>query len=99
MNERNAENTDLSPGKRWLRFLVGLISLSLFAGFFASGYSPPGICGKVLRHNQEYGIDASPLLYSEVENMAELERGVQQLRRKARDAAQYDTTMQVESPR
>jgi hypothetical protein len=57
--------------------------LSLVAGFFASGYSPPGPCGDVLRHNQARDIDASPLFYSEVENMTELERGVMLLRRQA----------------
>ena len=75
-----SENNHLSRVKAWLRFLFGIIALTLFFGFFASGYSPPGICGEVLRHNQAHDIDASPLLYSEVENMSELEEGVRQLR-------------------
>jgi len=58
---------------RWLRFVLGLILLALFAGFFISGYSPPGVLGEVLRHNQANQIDASPLFYSEVEHMAQLE--------------------------
>lgn len=70
--------------KRWFSFLAGLILLSAFAGFFMSGYSPPGACGEVLRHNQACNIDASPLLYSEVEHMAQLERGVRQMRQAAR---------------
>ncbi|MCK4462543.1 MAG: hypothetical protein KAW46_12110 [candidate division Zixibacteria bacterium] len=36
----------------------------------------PGICGEVLRHNQSQDIDASPLFYTDVENMAELEEGL-----------------------
>ncbi len=69
---------------RWLRFCGGLIALALFAGFFASGYSPPGAFGEVLRHNQKCDIDASPLLYSEVEHMAELEAGVERQRDQAK---------------
>ena len=66
---------------KWLKFFVGLTILALAILFFGSGYSPPGVCGEVLRHNQACSIDASPLFYSEVENMADLERGVAELRR------------------
>ena len=69
---------------RLLRFAVGLICLAAFFGFFASGYSPPGILGEVLRHNQAYNINATPLLYSELENMPELEEGVRLMRIAAR---------------
>lgn len=72
------KNNDLL--KRWLRFLAGLIFLALMVLFFSSGLAPPGIFGEVLRHNQACSIDASPLFYSEVENMAELEEGVRELR-------------------
>ena len=73
-----------STAARWLRFLAGLVALALFAAFFASGYAPPGVLGEVLRHNQVNEIDASPLLYSEVEHMAELEAGVKRQRDQAR---------------
>jgi hypothetical protein len=63
----------------WVRFLVGLIVLGSCIAFFASGYTPPGVLGEVLRHNQQHDIDASPLFYSEVENMQELETGVAEL--------------------
>jgi hypothetical protein len=63
--------------------VAGLVLMFLVVGFFASGYSPPGPCGDVLRHNQARDIDASPLFYSEVENMTELEKGVMLLRRQA----------------
>ena len=66
--------------KRWCKFVAGLAILTLMIAFFSSGYSPPGILGEVLRHNQEFDIDASPLFYSEVENMAELENGIRELR-------------------
>jgi len=74
----NEENKTLLL--RWARFFVGLAILGLVFAFFSSGYSPPGVLGEVLRHNQENYIDASPLFYSEVENMAELEEGVRLLR-------------------
>ena len=75
----------LSRAEAWLRFLIGLMILAVFFGFFASGYSPLGICGEVLRHNQAEEIDASPLFYSEVENMMDLEEGVRQLRMQAKE--------------
>jgi hypothetical protein len=52
--------------------------------FFSSGVTPPGISGEVLRHNQKHDIDASPLFYSEVENMSEYERGVAEMRERAK---------------
>jgi len=73
---------DKSTLTAWSEFLLGLVLLTLMVLFFASGYTPPGICGKVLRHNQEYNIDASPLWYMDVENMSELEDGVQELRKR-----------------
>ena len=63
----------------WIKFIVGLAGLSMFFGFFASGYSFPGIFGEVLRHNQKYAIDASPLFYTEVDNMSVLEDGLEDL--------------------
>jgi hypothetical protein len=63
------------PGIGVLRFIAGLSMLAGFIWFFASGYSFPGVFGEVLRHNQSYNIDASPLFYSEVEHMSALEEG------------------------
>jgi hypothetical protein len=68
---------------KWLKFIAGLVALTLVAGFFASGWAPPGICGEVLRHNQTCDIDASPLFYSEVEQMAEYEDAVRLMREQA----------------
>ena len=73
------DKADKSFFNRWFRFVIGLAIIAALFGFFSSGYSPPGVFGEVLRHNQAVGIDASPLFYSEVENMAELEDGVQEL--------------------
>ena len=75
---------------RVARFLLGLVLLSTIIIFFASGLFPPGISGEVLRHNKANDIDASPLLYSEVENMAELEESVRILREKAITSCQPD---------
>jgi len=75
---------------RWGRFAAGLTMLAAFAGFFMSGYAPPGVCGEVLRHNQACEIDASPLIYTDVEHMPSLEQGVQLMREAAgqREAAE-----------
>ena len=71
---------------RWVKFIVGLALLALAIIFFSSGYSPPGVLGEVLRHNQACSIDASPLFYSEVENMIDLEKGVAELRQQKRNS-------------
>ena len=63
--------SSLWKNEDWLVVWFGLILISAMIGFFSSGYSPPGIFGEVLRHNQEEKIDSSPLIYSEVENMAD----------------------------
>ena len=70
MTEKTAT---IGAAKRWIRFLIGVLLLASCVGFFASGYSPPGIFGEVLRHNQQHDIDASPLFYTEVEHMHDLE--------------------------
>ncbi len=69
---------------RWLKFVVGIFILAGMICFFSSGYAPPGVFGKVLRHNQEYKIDASPFFYGDVENMAEYEEGVRLMRERAK---------------
>jgi len=65
------------------RFAIGLAGLIVFFLVIASGATPPGFTGEVLRHNRANNIDASPLFYSEVEHMAELEWGVRLMRQQA----------------
>lgn len=79
MHVHNASNKKETRPRAWLKFGVGLVVLSAPVTFFVSGYTPPGIFGEVLRHNQAHDIDASPLFYTEVENMPELEQGVKEL--------------------
>lgn len=79
----NRLRTRSNVWRRLSRFAVGLCALIAFAGVFASGLTPPGPLGEVLRHNQDNDIDASPLIYSDVEHMAQLEAGVKQLREAA----------------
>jgi hypothetical protein len=70
-------SSSLSLPARCLRLAVGLVLLALVVGFFASGYAPRGPLGEVRRDNQGVRIDdASPLFYTEVENMQELEAGL-----------------------
>lgn len=80
--------TDKTLKSRVARFVVGLVLLAAFYSIFASGYTPPGIAGEVLRHNRECDIDASPLWYMEVENMQEIERAVQTMRDLAKSELQ-----------
>ena len=68
---------------RIIKFVIGLGLLSGLIIFFASGYTPPGICGEVIRHNQQLDLDASPLFYGDVENIWELVEGAERLRIKS----------------
>ena len=69
--------------KDWLKLFTGILLLAIVFAFFSSGLTPPGVFGEVLRHNQKQNIDASPLFYSEVDNMSQLEQGVRELREDA----------------
>jgi len=72
-----------SLARRLVKFLGGLVVLAAMVLFFSSGYTFPGVFGEVIRHNQEHQIDASPFFYGDVENMAEYEAGVKELRERA----------------
>jgi hypothetical protein len=71
-------NDSIDLKTRLTRFAVGLLIVAGMACFFASGYTPPGICGEVLRHNQQADIDASPFFYGDVENMLEIIESAEQ---------------------
>ena len=60
---------------RWSRFLVGMALLFGFAYFLSRGYTPSGSTGEMIRHNLKYGIDATPLFYTEVEDSALFDYG------------------------
>ena len=85
--------------KKWQKLSLGIAGLFVAVLFFSSGFTPPGPAGAVLRHNQSEDIDASPLFYSEVENMADLEAGVAALRDSAAQAVadSSDTLKRQES--
>lgn len=68
---------------RLARFIASLAMLLALVGFLASGQTTPGVLGEVVRHNQANDIDASPLIYSDVENMAQLEAAVRTMRQDA----------------
>ena len=74
---------EMNRAKAWIRFFLALILFAAFTAFFASGYTPPGVLGSVLRHNNAHDIDASPLFYTEVENMSKLEDGVKKMMEQA----------------
>ncbi|MFH1700577.1 MAG: hypothetical protein ABIE07_08320 [Candidatus Zixiibacteriota bacterium] len=64
---------------KWIKFTAGLLLIGGMAVFFASGYTPPGILGEVVRHNQQNDIDASPFFYGDVENFSEILTGAEQM--------------------
>jgi len=71
---------DLPWTARLTRLLIGLALLGGPTALLMSGVTPPGPAGELLRHNREHGVDASPLFYSEVDNMAQLEAALHDLR-------------------
>ncbi len=71
--------------KAWINLAAGAIFLLVAVAFFASGYTPPGVMGEVVRHNQQADIDASPFFYGDVDNMLELIEGAERLRDHAAD--------------
>ena len=89
-NIKRIRENKLTLAGRLTRFTFGLIVLAGLVLFFASGYSPPGVMGEVLRHNQEYQIDASPFFYGDVENMSEYEEGVRLMRLKAEIKSRFE---------
>jgi hypothetical protein len=70
-----------------LRFFAGVGILVAVFALIAFGRPPRGPWGAVIRHNIEAGIDATPLFYTEVENMQDLEAGVVALRKRASDSS------------
>jgi len=72
--------SDLPWTARLTRLLIGLALLGGPTALLMSGVTPPGPAGELLRHNREHRIDASPLFYSEVENMAQLEAALRDSR-------------------
>ncbi len=69
----------------WMKLLLGMLALLCVVWFLSSGYTPPGIFGEVIRHNQANDIDASPFFYGDVENMTELEEGLKQLLKESKE--------------
>ncbi|MEW5923024.1 MAG: hypothetical protein AB1746_03465 [Candidatus Zixiibacteriota bacterium] len=82
MKNNEDQNIKEPLKKRLLKFGIGFAAILAFYLIIAAGATPPGICGEVLRHNRANNIDASPLFYSEVENIRELQAAVQAMREK-----------------
>ncbi len=60
----------------YIKLVIYSALLILFYLAVINSTPPGGMVGDVLRNNTDVGIDASPLFYSEVEHMGELEDGV-----------------------
>lgn len=64
---------------KWGELIAGFILLAALMFLLARSSPPPGVAGEVIRHNLSEGIDASPICYGDVENMRELEQGLEEL--------------------
>jgi len=51
----------------WAKFVAGVLLLAGVVLGLMQGYTPPGPAGEVFRNNLRYGIDATPLFYTELE--------------------------------
>lgn len=59
--------------RRWLallRLTAGSLLLALLYVMLSFGPVPGGTAGKVIRHNLDEGIDATPFFYTEAEGVA-----------------------------
>jgi len=67
-------STDDQPNGRsladWARFLGGALLLCGIVLALMQGYTPPGPAGEVFRNNLRYGIDATPLFYTDLDSFA-----------------------------
>ena len=58
---------------RLAKFLAGALCIAALAALLGSGWTLPGTLGTVVRHNQDWQVDATALIYSDLENMDQLE--------------------------
>jgi len=72
----NQSESPTPPAAAWSKFLFGIFCLIAVVFFFTRGVTPPGVFGDVIRHNRAAAIDATPLFYSEVENIVEIQAGL-----------------------
>ncbi len=79
-----------SVQKRVIRGIIAFIGFALFFLTLAYAPFPGGAAGVVLRNNQAKGIDATPLIYSDLENYNEIEKGLWQMKQAA-NAAKHNS--------
>ena len=65
---------------RWLRLAIGLGLLGGFFAFLTPVPRPPGAAGDVIDRNLEEDVQATALIYSDLEKMPELEARLRKLR-------------------
>ena len=76
---------DPSAKKRWLRFVVGVIALISLIALIIYAPVPPGALGEVLRNNIAKEIDATPIIYSDQDNIMDMQEGVRRMMREAQN--------------
>lgn len=76
---------DPSAKKRWLRFVVGVIALISLIVLIINAPAPPGVLGEVLRNNAAKEIDATAIIYSDQDNIMDMQEGVRRMMREAQN--------------
>ncbi len=75
--------------QRLVKALAGLAAFALVFGLLAYGPIPKGKLGLVIRNNQAKGIDATPLLYTELDNYDQLEASLRREMWRAEERRQF----------
>ena len=81
-----SKTVNKSASSGWFKFCLGLILVVGLMVVIVHLPVPEGFGGEVIRNNLENDIDASPLFYTEVDNIFEMSRDVEMMRSKAREA-------------
>lgn len=68
-----AKGRRVAPGRRWLRFALGVSILAGFFWFLTTRPTPPGVAGQIIERNLRQDVDATALFFTELERMPAIE--------------------------
>jgi hypothetical protein len=66
---------------RWLRLCIGLAILVGFFAFLTTKPRPPGMAGEIIDRNLRQDVQATALIYSDLDRMPEIEHRLESIQR------------------